>query len=246
MKKLTTEEFIAKSREKHGDAYDYTLTAYTTSKEKVTIVCPVHGEFKQSANSHLQGYGCNKCAVAYRASLETQTLEEYILKAQAKHDCFYTYETLKYTTVHAKGTITCPIHGNFEQKLNSHLAGRGCKECGKAKAGNSRSFFTGKHTILYVLKLAKSAFKVGVTSRNSIAERYYGDAYNDFETVFQVSFFNGKDAYNIEQQIIKEFSSYSYAGDRVFKRTKNYEVFTKDPTKAIINNIKECIINANK
>ena len=31
--------------------------------------------------------------------------------------------------------ITCPIHGDFSQRVDGHLSGRGCKECGHIKTG---------------------------------------------------------------------------------------------------------------
>lgn len=60
--KLTTEEFIKKAREVHGDKYDYSKVEYVNSKEKVTIICPEHGEFMQVPSMHLRGHGCAKCS----------------------------------------------------------------------------------------------------------------------------------------------------------------------------------------
>lgn len=62
MKKLTTEEFIRKAREVHGDKYDYSKVEYVNSQTKVCIICPIHGEFWQRPNAHLRGQGCKKCA----------------------------------------------------------------------------------------------------------------------------------------------------------------------------------------
>ena len=31
--------------------------------------------------------------------------------------------------------ITCPIHGDFSQRVDGHLSGRGCKKCGHIKTG---------------------------------------------------------------------------------------------------------------
>ncbi len=45
MKKLTTEQFIEKSRQVHGNRYDYSKVNYINSRTKVTIICPKHGEF---------------------------------------------------------------------------------------------------------------------------------------------------------------------------------------------------------
>lgn len=57
----TTETFIKKARAVHGDKYDYSKVKFTRNKDKVTIICPIHGPFEQEANSHLQGHGCPKC-----------------------------------------------------------------------------------------------------------------------------------------------------------------------------------------
>lgn len=64
MKKRTTEEWVAKAREVHGDKYDYSKSEYINSRSKISIICPIHGIFKQEANSHLKGSGCPKCGAA--------------------------------------------------------------------------------------------------------------------------------------------------------------------------------------
>ena len=62
MRKLTTEEFIQRAKEVHGDKYDYSKSQYINAKTKITIICPKHGEFLQSADCHLnKGQGCPKC-----------------------------------------------------------------------------------------------------------------------------------------------------------------------------------------
>lgn len=61
-KKLTTEQFIAKAREIHGDKYDYSKVVYTKMHDYITITCSQHGDFLQKAYSHLNGRGCSKCA----------------------------------------------------------------------------------------------------------------------------------------------------------------------------------------
>ena len=61
-KRLTTEQFVAKAREIHGDKYDYSKVVYTKMHDYITITCPKHGDFLQKAYSHLNGKGCSKCA----------------------------------------------------------------------------------------------------------------------------------------------------------------------------------------
>lgn len=61
-KKKTSEEFILKAREIHGDKYDYSKVEYTDCKNKVRIICPIHGEFLQTPDAHTNGKrGCPKC-----------------------------------------------------------------------------------------------------------------------------------------------------------------------------------------
>lgn len=59
----TTEEFIEKARNVHGDKYDYSSVQYKSSYEKIEIICYLHGSFFQTPDSHInQGNGCPKCA----------------------------------------------------------------------------------------------------------------------------------------------------------------------------------------
>ena len=60
--KDTTESFILKARAIHGDTYQYDLVDYINSSTNITIVCPNHGEFRQTPTSHLNFRGCPKCA----------------------------------------------------------------------------------------------------------------------------------------------------------------------------------------
>jgi len=59
--RYTTDEFIAKAKNRHGNRYDYSLSDYTGNQDKITIVCQIHGKFKQKAKDHLLGCGCQKC-----------------------------------------------------------------------------------------------------------------------------------------------------------------------------------------
>lgn len=59
---LTTESFIEKAKQIHGDKYDYSKVEYKGYDEKVKIICPIHGEFEQTPDSHLQGSGCRMCS----------------------------------------------------------------------------------------------------------------------------------------------------------------------------------------
>ena len=59
--RLTTEEFIERSKKIHGDKYDYSKVEYINNKTKVCIICPEHGEFWQGAYKHIIGHNCPMC-----------------------------------------------------------------------------------------------------------------------------------------------------------------------------------------
>lgn len=76
------EEAIDKFRKAHGDRYDYSLVEYTGAKKKVTIICRIHGEFKQEANAHTVGKGCDICA---RQTLNYRKTD-YVNMCNEKHN----------------------------------------------------------------------------------------------------------------------------------------------------------------
>ena len=60
--KIDREYFISESIKKHNNKYDYSLIKeIKNNKEKVDIICPTHGIFKQRVSQHLNGQNCRKC-----------------------------------------------------------------------------------------------------------------------------------------------------------------------------------------
>lgn len=53
--------FILKANRIHNSKYDYSLFDYKSAHHKSKIICPIHGVFEQSADSHIHGHGCSKC-----------------------------------------------------------------------------------------------------------------------------------------------------------------------------------------
>lgn len=62
-RKDTNKTFIKKAIIIHGNKYDYSQVNYIKSREKVKIICPIHGIFEQKPAEHLTGYGCQKCGI---------------------------------------------------------------------------------------------------------------------------------------------------------------------------------------
>lgn len=122
---LTKDEFIEKSFKLHKLKYDYSKVNYKSLRDKVKIICPVHGEFEQTAQSHLSGRGCPFCANNVR-----KTTEQFIDEARKIHGDKYGYDKVCYINNKRKVKIICPIHGVFEQSPLAHLhMAQGCPEC---------------------------------------------------------------------------------------------------------------------
>lgn len=57
------------------------------------------------------------------------TTEEFIEKARATHGDRYIYDRAVYVKAMSKVTITCKVHGDFEQRPSDHVNGDGCAKC---------------------------------------------------------------------------------------------------------------------
>jgi predicted nuclease of restriction endonuclease-like (RecB) superfamily len=66
--------------------------------------------------------------------------EEFVDRANIVHDKRYSYDKVVYTRSKTNVIITCKKHGDFEQKPNSHLRGRGCSKCSGKQKLNTEEF----------------------------------------------------------------------------------------------------------
>ena len=127
---LSKNEVISKCNEVHGNRYDYSKVEYNKLKDKVTIICPEHGEFYQSMEKHLHGQGCPKCAKEKSVKKIAIRFNEFVLRANKVHKNKYEYCEEAYNKLKDKVTIICPKHGEFWQLASDHLNGHGCPRCG--------------------------------------------------------------------------------------------------------------------
>ena len=133
-KKWSWQRFVKEAKVLYSGKYKYPIQKFTKTKALYTIICPIHGEFKQSIYHHLRG-GCNKCAVELRNENQRYSQEEFIAKAKKIHGNKYDYSKVKYTNSQTKIKIICSIHGEFEMKANNHtVQNQGCPDCGREKA----------------------------------------------------------------------------------------------------------------
>lgn len=127
--RMTQDEFVLKANKIHDNKYTYDVSNYVSLQKKLNVTCPTHGDFLQTPQKHLQGQGCPLCKLAVISEKNSSNTQEFISKAQEIHRGKYSYEKTFYKNNTTPVTITCPIHGDFQQTPQSHLAGKGCKYC---------------------------------------------------------------------------------------------------------------------
>ena len=139
-KTQSTDEFISKAKKVHGDKYIYDKVAYKGPRNKVIITCPIHGDFEQAPYNHLTGYGCLKCARdRVKESKKEERKNRFIERSNNTHNGKYDYSKVEYDTRFSNVIITCPIHGDFRQRVDNHMYGKGCPICGKESMASKQT-----------------------------------------------------------------------------------------------------------
>lgn len=127
--RLDTAEFIRRSKEVHGDRYDYSRAVFTTVDNKLTIGCSEHGYFEQRPYDHMKGRGCVECGKLKCVDARRHTLNDFLARARAKFGDAYDYSGFVYTTSLEKSTVICPEHGPFSHSPHEHIESTGCPRC---------------------------------------------------------------------------------------------------------------------
>jgi len=137
-RKHSAESFLARCAAAHGDRYDYSLSKYTTTNQKVTIICEKHGEFTQTPAEHFRGAGCPLCFGDTRGKAkQSRAASDFIAESVAIHGDKYDYSKVKYTLSTEYVVIGCRTCGvDFKQTPSGHKSGFGCAIC----ASNQRGF----------------------------------------------------------------------------------------------------------
>lgn len=128
-KPYDTDSFINRSKEVHGNKYDYSETYYENSTKKVTIICPEHGSFEQTPINHMRGQGCPDCGTLKSNKPKKYSADDFIKKAKKVHGDKYDYSKVNYKDSTQKVIIICNEHGEFTKSPSKHLRGQGCPNC---------------------------------------------------------------------------------------------------------------------
>lgn len=149
-KKLTTEEFIEKVTQAHGNKYDYSLVNYISNSTEIDIICSIHGIFRQQPKNHFQGKGCLQCSINTRANKRRKTLNEFLSQSKNIHSDKYDYSFVKYKNDRTKVEIICKKHGSWLQKPGDHLMGKGCPICKESRGEKETGVFLSENNIKFI------------------------------------------------------------------------------------------------
>ena len=225
----TTEDFILRAKKIHGDKYDYTNTVYTESSARLTITCPVHGEFLQKYSNHLQGKGCRKCGIDSRSKIRTETSKQsFEEKARKVHGNRYDYSNTNYISSDVKVEIICRKHGSFFQSISNHLAGYNCEKCGreasteahkensfswgcsdwKRSAESSKEFESFKVYILNLYNESENFYKIGRTFTKT--KRRIRQIPYEIVVLHEITNKNPRAIFDLENHLKREYRNLKY------------------------------------
>ncbi len=219
------EHFLSRSREKHGNLFDYTKAIFVNVNTKIEIVCPHHGSFWQTPKHHMVGISCPECGRLKTINARKLSHEEFISRAISVHGNIYDYTETQYVAAREYVTVSCPKHGPFRQQADSHLRGAGCRQCaidesiGVYRLAVMRKMGVANNPAsLYLMIFSddnENFLKLGITQKTK------GHRYRKSEAGYSVSLNNIfrthlEAAYQIEQAILKKFSEHKYLPERGF------------------------------
>jgi hypothetical protein len=165
----TTEQFICKARERHGEKYDYSLVEYGGAHQKVIILCAIHGAFHQAADAHLNSkVGCPACGRIKVAHGHRWSAKEFTDKAVEKFGTRFDYGRSIYVNALTPVEILCALHGPFFPTPASHLhrASFGCPSCAR------------ENKVAYPVNRDSSATRLQLEEFLARARQAHGDKYD--------------------------------------------------------------------
>lgn len=228
--KMSQEEFIRKSIEKHGNVYSYDDVEYINSKTPVTITCKLHGKFRQKPQVHyLLGCGCPRCGGERAVKDKKHTKDGFVSKLRSIHGDKYDYSKMEYTNIDSLITIRCKLHGDHTLNANNHLRGAGCPHCANEINRLSKNFLYTRPAYLYYIKFyndEETYYKIGVTSKSpELRARSICNGYS-FKVLKSIPYSLGNGAFYKERSVLVRNKDYLTTKSPL--KNGNTEVFDKD------------------
>ena len=112
----------------HGKGkFDWSEVKYKGPLVPVTVICNEHGPFSITPRTHITGK--KHCPSCYNNPLLVELASTLESRCKHVHGEKYEYKDAVYLARSSKIVIACPKHGNFRQRVDNHLSGKGCPKC---------------------------------------------------------------------------------------------------------------------
>lgn len=143
---LNKDKFLSRFAEMFGEK---SLTRYDLSRlgevksmySKITIGCPVHGDYVVNPSTLFHSSGklpCRQCNRESASARQVLTKQLFLARLSDIHpDTTYDLSNTKYQGSKVKVPVNCLIHGEFWIRPNSLMSGTGCPKCGRVNNGVS-------------------------------------------------------------------------------------------------------------
>lgn len=128
-RQLDTPAFVIKAKAVHGDLYNYSKTKYKSSDGQITIVCSIHGAFKQTANNHLNGKGCFDCAHTESGKSKRKDWSSAKSLRELLSTDFIFLDTRSEFAQSDYVSVKCPTHGKVNSSVRGFGLGVFCHKC---------------------------------------------------------------------------------------------------------------------
>jgi hypothetical protein len=121
---LPMEVFLQRSKEKHGDKYDYGKVILNGVDRHVIIFCKgCQRDFKQTPYDHMKGHGHKLCS-------NNMSKEEFLRRVKEIHGNDYDFSKVNYISTNQRIKVKCNGCGEISNKMaRSFLSEHKCKNC---------------------------------------------------------------------------------------------------------------------
>lgn len=144
-KRVTEEEFLQRSIEKHGDKYSYHLVEYKNTMTKVKIICKkCQEDFDMAPESHMIGQGCKACGYERNGLNRRTDFDKFVEDSRTHHGDKFDYSKVEWKGSKKSIELFCPVHQSiFKTTPYIHRQGADCPACAKIAGGLKNRSTTG-------------------------------------------------------------------------------------------------------
>lgn len=133
-RRVGKKELIGRLKNKFGNLYEVDKNSVVKATSPIRLNCKTHGWFEGIIGNLLNSSGCPNCKNEKAAAIRNKQLKlsrrEIIKRFKLLHGDNYSYDEMYPDGINSVARIHCPNHGYFEQKVSTHLQGKGCPDCG--------------------------------------------------------------------------------------------------------------------